>query len=239
MQDNRNEFISGEIEGVQTPSTPERPAQVKRAQGLGQRRTEVKSDAHEAIERKVKSDTEKTLDEFYNRPLADPNAKVLCRDDWGRKIEVHAPGWEKEHGITRRFTNGQVVYTTAGIMAHTLKKGSVYGDEPTYIQTRNNKALLDMWAEEVDKNGMIIEGQTKRSLPPPIRCQVVHTSEITIGLCPMYEVVVDDPRYNVTGLMLLHFPNNIVDDQGIDGYGNKHKEKEFYVESDIVKDRTA
>lgn len=237
MQDERNEFISGEIEGLRESAAPP-VTTTKRAQSLGER-LPAKADAHEAIAERVKSDADKTLEEFYNRPLADPQAQVLCRDEWGRKVEKHADGWEASQGITRRFTDNQVVYTTFGLMASTLRKGSVYGGQPTYVQSCNSPTMLDSWADEIDMNGIIIGENTKKSIPPPIRCRVFGGGEVTIGKCPMYQIVVDDPRYSITGLQLLQFPNHIVDDQGIDGYGNKYKGKDFYIESDIARDLSA
>jgi hypothetical protein len=178
----------------------------------------------------VRKTQEDILTEWRNRPMADPNAEVVGRDDWGRKIELHADGWEAKNGIApRRFVEGDIVYVMHGVMARTLLLGTVGDNLPNYIQEYNTAEDLKRWVDYINVEGEVKFKADKdvaydrKWIPLGFRAVVHSRAEgktLTVGLTPAYEVeVIEGP---LTGLHLLETPSMIVDENGIDAQGVLH-----------------
>lgn len=163
------------------------------------------------------------LDEWEKRPPADPDAVILGTDYWKRKIELHNPGWEESQGIGRRFTVGQRVRLTHGLMASSLDmpQFAVYNDP--------GPEDLDQYKAAIEEHGVEHAGpKTAKHIPAGYTGTIIKPAgldgyategSITIGHCPMYAVLLEEGP--LKALVSLEFPDGIMDDIGFDGYGNK------------------
>lgn len=230
-------FIGSTMEGVDAPEVQETVA--KQPSQVVRNRTArvVEHTTKGAPTRVVEAQRQNYLEVYYNAPLADANATVIARDAWGRKIEVHASGWEASKNIKRIFNPLELVHLMHGIMAHTLKLGTVYGDEPTYIQTMNTPETIDAWIAHIEKNGVPAKGNDKPGLNAPLAVVIRgERREVTIGTCPVYEIELREE--GLTPLRLVTFPDQLVDAKGINGYGIPHAARDIIGEKDIIRNRT-
>ncbi|MFZ1075320.1 MAG: hypothetical protein WAN50_03025 [Minisyncoccia bacterium] len=212
-----NSFISGTMEGV--TSTPAPTTKVKSVKP----RPEAERSADHAIVSRTQIEMSKSLKEFLEQPLADPNAEVIGRDPFGRKIELHPAGWEQSKGLTRRFSGGDKVTIKSGLMAGTLTMPQMHGGGVSYILERNAPHVIEECCEYIESNGTVVKGNTKPSLAPrTIQGVVIDRPEgktVTVGLLVKYEVMVTSPP-GLAGLILMEGPANIIGSDGLDGYGN-------------------
>jgi hypothetical protein len=215
-----NEFIGGEFDGVEE----QRPV-AKRPATIAHAPKKANPSAATAIKSKVEGQRRSTLEEWQKKPMLDPDAELLCYDGWGRKVELHGPGWEEEHlNDTRRFKRGDILTYKSGLMASTLTQGQVYGGGETYIQAFNAPDDIKRYVEFINDNGTVTQYTTKPSiLPKTIQVEVLGkpgAKTVTIGALVMYEVSVLEPS-GLAGLKLLVGPGSLMDSEGRDGYGVK------------------
>jgi hypothetical protein len=219
---NDNIFIGNDFDGTTKAAPAATPTPVRpKPTATAPRRVAVTADQ---VVTKARNEV---LSQWRAAPTADPKAVVDCVDAWGRKVEYHTDlTWETSVKLNtdRRFVAGQRLRMTGGIMASTLTVGVLQPDDgghlPDYISKKNSPEMVKVYQDSIEKHGRIVAGNTKPSL---FGMEVeVHDSPyytVTLGLLVKYEVKVVSPPA-MAGLRLLLSPEQLVDDENRDGYGN-------------------
>lgn len=218
MDDDNSNFLMGEgMAGVEAnrkvASSSSRPLITPRKhtdEGLPPRPSAKKPDYVGDAKRSI-------YQEWAEKPPVDPKAQVLCLDPWGRKVELHDAGWEHDNHVTRYFSDGEVLTSMTGVMQGTLR------DIP-YIKAFNSEFELARFHEAIRDHGVEPKSAPGSAVHIPAGYKVAvmgrgDAKTVTIGYCPMYEVVVVDGP--LKGLRLLKFPDGMVNEAGVNGYGMK------------------